>query len=353
MEINPPQEPAAASVDTPTTGVSRKVVVRRWLLCLAAVGAIFWACSAVSDFFENLGGGPVRSAADYRMRDIKTREAGRQAVGGLRPGAGDASWMQEEGSTSCVDDLGFDRDGVRREQPHYKWKLQYSGKADYLTDLGRLRAEWQRRGWKTEDTSAPETLNPQHPIPQWPGIRTTDDHGVVIAIGIDWYTGKPVLSTDGGCVRYRRDGGVTARDRTGAAAAGKSPAREGTVTYDDGVQVTIGPVRPISLAKEDMAGGDATAAHTYRVPVTVTNHSGAPVELRSYDMGSHAGENPGVRRLTGYPAALNSGQDAKVLEGESTRLEYVFTAETKPSRLDLTYGPGELHTSYPWQLSVP
>ncbi|MEV4924811.1 hypothetical protein [Streptomyces roseoverticillatus] len=353
METHTPQEPPTAPADTPapTAGASRKVVVRRSLIGVAAVATVSWACSAVSDFFENLGGGPVRSAADYRKQDINTREAGRGIISDLRPGAGDRDRMHEEGSTSCVDDLGFDDNGVTRKQPHYTWGLHYSGEADYLADLAKLRAVWEHRGWKTEDQPATEPLNPDRPTPRWPGIRTTDDHGVAIAIRIDWYTGKPTLSADGGCIRYQRGNGVTARKRTGAADS-KSPARQGTVTYDDGVRVSIGPVRPMTPTPD--ATGDGTpAAHTYRVPVTVTNLSGAPVELRSYDIGSHAGANPGVTRLSSYPAELNSGGPHVVPEGESTRLEYVYTAETKPSHLDLTYGPGELHTPYPWRLSVP
>ncbi|MBH1938862.1 hypothetical protein I5Q34_32165 [Streptomyces sp. AV19] len=346
MKTSTPQEPTAA---TPTAGVSRKVVVRRWLIGLAAAAAIFWACSAVSGFFENLGGGPIRSAADYREQDIKTREAGRRAIGGLRPGAGNADWMTEEGSTSCVDDLGFDGDDVSRKQPRYEWNLRYAGKAEYLADLGRLRAAWGRRGWKTEDKPAPEPVNPDRPTLRWPGIRTTDDHGVTVAVGIDRYTGKPVLSADGGCVRYRKDDGVAARERTGAAG-GKSPARKGTVTYDDGVEVSMGPARPFTPAP---GGTDAPAAHTYRVPVTVTNRSGAPVDLRSHDIGSYADAKSGLRRLTGYPAELGAGGPHRVPEGESMRVEYVFTAETEPSHLELAYGPGEFHTSCTWRLSVP
>ncbi|MFH8789269.1 hypothetical protein [Streptomyces roseoverticillatus] len=305
----------------------------------------------MSDFFENLGGGPVRSAADYRKQDINTREAGRRIISDLRPGVGDGDRMHEEGSTSCVDDLGFDDDGVTRKQPHYTWGLHYSSEADYRADLGKLRAAWAHRGWKTVEQPADEPLNPDRPTPRWPGIRTTDDHGVTLAIRIDWYTGEPTLSADGGCIRYQRDNGVIARKRTGAGG-GKSPARQGTVTYDDGVRLSIGPVQPMPPTPDET--GDGTpAAYTYRVPVTVTNLSGAPVELRSYDIGSYAGANPGVTRLSSYPAELNSGGPHLVSEGESTRLEFVYTAKTKPSHLDLTYGPGELHTSYPWRLSVP
>ncbi|MFI1258153.1 hypothetical protein ACH4U6_30815 [Streptomyces netropsis] len=353
METHPPQDPVTDPVPAPTATVSRKVVVRRWLIGLAAVGVIGWTCSAVSDYFENLQGGPVRSAADYRKQDIKTREAGRRAVGELRPGAADANLESEEDSTSCADDLGYDRDGVTREQPRYEWDLRYSGKADYLADLGKLRTTWEHRGWKTHDIPPPETTNRERPLPDWPGIRTTDDDGIAIRVSVDWYSGKPTLSTDGGCIRYDRDDKVTARKRTGAADAKRPGGREGTITYDDGVQVSIGPVQPVTPTRQ-MTGDAPPAAHTYRVIITVTNRSGAPVELESHDIGSYEGANPGIKWPTGYPAELHGASPNKVAEGASTRLEFVFTTgQAKPAHLQITYGPGDLHTHYPWLLSIP
>ncbi|MGX8903898.1 hypothetical protein ACR820_01205 [Streptomyces netropsis] len=305
----------------------------------------------MSDFLEDLQGGPVRSVADYRKQDIKTREAGRRAIGELGPGAADANLERGEDSTSCVDDLGFDRDGVTREQPRYEWGLRYSSKADYLADLGRLRTTWEHRGWKTYDVPPPEPPNRESALPDWPGIRTTDDHGIAIRISLDWYSGKPTLSTDGGCIRYDRDDTVTARKRTGAAD-GRWPRREGTITYGDGVQVSIGPVQPITPTPEMTGDAPPAAAHTYRVVVRVTNRSGAPVELDSRGIGSYKGANPGVKWLAGYPAELQTGSRNEVAEGMSTRLEYVLTAQAKPAHLEITYGPGKLHTRYLWLLSV-
>ncbi|GHG54258.1 hypothetical protein [Streptomyces griseocarneus] len=354
MEKHPPQKSTlvpAETEDAPAAPTSRKTIVRRWLIGVTAAGALCWTFSVVFEFFENLGGGPVRSAADFRKQDIRTREAGRQTIGDLRPGTTDRGWIHEEGSTSCVDDLGFDSGSVTRKQPRYEWKLRYAGKADYLADLDKLRSSWEHRGWKTHDKPPPEPLNSHDKTPRWPGIRTTDDHGVTIAVGIDGYTGSPTLSTDGGCIRYDLDDRVAARKRTGATDS-KHPGRQGTVTYADGVQVTIGPVQSVTPTPE--LTGDATPpAHAYRVPVTVKNRSGAPVELRSHDMGSYEGANPGVQRLTSYPSELSSGGPDRVSEGSTTRLEYVFTAETEPSRLELTYGPGEFHAPSTWELSIP
>ncbi|MBC2878150.1 MULTISPECIES: hypothetical protein [Streptomyces] len=350
MEKHPPQEPAVATVDTPTAEVSRRTVVRRWLVLAAAAALLFWACTAVSGFFENLNGGPVRTAADYRTQDIRTREAGKAAVAGLRPGDADAPGrMSKESSTSCVDDLGADGDGVTRDQPRYAWSLDYTRKADYLAGLDRLRTSWRRHGWKVEEV--PDPGDADRPTPRWPEIRTVADHGITLSMGTNWYTNKPVLSADGGCVRYRTDQGVTAR-KTSGAADGRTPAREGTVTYDDGVRVSIGPVRPFTPPPGG-TGDDAPAAHTYLVPVTVTNGSGAPVELRGHDIGSFEHANPGVRRLTGFPAELGSGQPEQVTEGESKRLEFVYTAEKEPSHLEIQYGPGAFHRPCPWTLSIP
>ncbi|MFI2078311.1 hypothetical protein [Streptomyces triculaminicus] len=351
MEKHPPQEPTLVPDATPTPGVSRKVVVRRWVIGIATAGVVGWGLWAVSDFLENLGGGPVRSAADFRKQDIRTREAGRQTIGDLRPGVGRADWMREVGSTSCVDDLGFDGDGVTRKQPGYTWELRYATEAGYRADLDKLRAAWEHRGWKTDDKPPHEPLNSQDRTPRWPGITTTDDHGVTITMGVDEYTGKPGLWTDGGCVRYNTEDRVSGRKHTGAAAGG-GPGREGTITYDDGVRVSIGPVESIKPTPE-MTGGAAPAAYTYRVPVTVTNRSGAPVELRSHDIGGYEGANPGVERLTSYPSELAGSEPHLVSEGDTTRLEFVYTARTKPSHLELVYAPGGLHASYTWKLSIP
>ncbi|MBZ4322408.1 hypothetical protein [Streptomyces huiliensis] len=348
MEKHPPQEPADTPADTPTTDeAGRTVAVRRRLVLLASAALLVWACTAVSGWFEGLAGGSVRTAADYRTQDIRTREAGKTAVAALRPGAGKADWMHKEDSTSCTDDLGFDGDGVTRGRPSYSWTLYYADKADYLADLDRLRTAWRRHGWKVEDTPEPKDASE----PYRPGISTVADHGIALSMGMNPYTRKPFLSADGGCVRYRTGQGVAARKSSGAAA-GRSPAREGTVTYDDGVRVAIGPVRPFTPPPGG-TGADAPAAHTYRVPVTVTNGSGAPVELRGHDIGSFEHANPGVRRLTGYPAELGSGSPHVVAEGESTHLEFVYTAERKPSHLELQYGPGAFHRPSSWSLSVP
>ncbi|MGI5337080.1 hypothetical protein ACQEVS_06655 [Streptomyces sp. CA-181903] len=352
MEKHPPQEPAVATVDTPTAGVSRKTVVRRWLILAAAFALLFWACGAVHDFFEKLDGGPVRSAADYRTQEIRTREAGRTAVAGLRPGVGRPGWTQEERSTSCVDDLGADDNGVTRGRPKYEKSLEYARKADYLADLSRLRASWQQHGWKVRNTPDPASSQDtdDRSEPRWPGIRTVADHGIALFMGTDSYTKRPILSADGGCIRYRTEQGVAAREKSGAAAS-RSPAREGTVTYDDNVRVSIGPVRPVTLPA-GTTGDGAPATRAYQVPVIVTNASGAPVELRD-GMGSYLHANPGVNWLPDFPAELRSGRPAVVGEGGSTRLEFAFTAEKKPSRLDIKYSPGEFHRSYPWSLSVP
>ncbi|MFI9723852.1 hypothetical protein ACIHFE_30050 [Streptomyces sp. NPDC052396] len=234
---------------------------------------------------------------------------------------------------------------MTRHEPHYEWDLHYAGKADYLAGLGKLRTAWGHRGWKVHDTPPPEGSTPGRPVPNWPGLSTTDDHGITIAIYLDEYTHTPTLSTSGGCIRYDRDDGVTARKRTGA---GEQPAREGAITYDDGVQVTIGPIQAIT-PNPGMKDEGAADGHTYLLPVIVTNRSGAPVELRD-GIGARKGANPGVRWLPGY--SLLPGGPATVPEGSSTRLETVFTAQTLPSHMNISYQPSELHASYDWQLTT-
>ncbi|MER5784352.1 hypothetical protein ABT104_21930 [Streptomyces mobaraensis] len=354
-----PDDPAAndrtaetPATDTPAGEAARPAATWPWFAALAALALICWGFTAVTGFFEDLGGGPVRSAADYRTQDIRTRAAGKAVIAGLRPGDHDAPGrMRREGSSSCVDDLGFDGDGVTRDELHYTWDLEYAHEADYLADLDKVRATWRRHGWKVEETpeSTEEVAGRRERHP--PSISTVADHGITLSMYTDWFTKKPTVSANGGCVRYRTGRGVGARESSGAAKSG-SPAREGTVTYADGVRVSVGPVRPIALSREE-TGGRAPAAHTYLVPVTVTNDSGAPVRLRLEDIERPEKANPGVRRLTGFPAGLDSGQPEEVSEDESRRLEFVYTAEKKPSRLDIRLAPGEFHHPHGWTLSVP
>ncbi|MGK5642503.1 hypothetical protein ACSNOK_29935 [Streptomyces sp. URMC 126] len=351
MEKHPPQEPTVAAADTPTAKAGPVVVVRRWLVLAAVIGLVFWVSTAAPGFFEDLQGGRIRSAADYRTQDIRTREAGKTTVARLRPGSGKADGMRKEGSTSCVDDMGFDGDGVTRDQPHYVWPLDYAREADYLADLDKVRAAWREHGWEVRDTQEETDQDSPRRERRWPGIHTVADHGITLSMSPDRFTNKPTLSADGGCVRYREEQGVAARERSGAADSG-SPARKGTLTYDDGVRVSIGPVRAVTPSPAG-EGDAAPAAHAYSVPVTVTNGSGAPVELRSYDVGSYENANPGLRNPVPYSPELASSTPVRVAEGETTHLELVYSADKELSRLRFTFAPGEFHLPYQWALSIP
>ncbi|WP_146104672.1 hypothetical protein [Streptomyces cinnamoneus] len=331
--------------------MSRRAAVRPWLICLTALAAVWWACVAVSDYFTAVAGGPVRSAEDFRKRDIATRQAGDRTVRALRPGAGKPEWARaDDGSTSCVDDLGFDDGDVTRKQPGYVWRLSYSGKDAYMTDLGKLREAWEDRGLKVQDLPPPEQLNPARPLPDWPGIRTTDEHGVAIRMNLNRYTGEPNVTTDGGCVRYDRAAKVTARTREGAA--GGHTAKEGRVVYRDGTEVTIGAVQPFTPTPEMLPPSTPTPAHAYRVTVTVTNKSGAALELRRYETGAWARTNPDLTELSAYTTGFDTTSPTRVAPGETTHFEFAYAAQEKPPHLDFAFGPGDLHTPYTWRLAV-
>ncbi|MFI1971672.1 hypothetical protein [Streptomyces cinnamoneus] len=322
--------------------MSRRAAVRPWLICLTALAAVWWACVAVSDYFTAVAGGPVRSAEDFRKRDIATRQAGDRTVRALRPGAGKPEWARaDDGSTSCVDDLGFDDGDVTRKQPGYVWRLSYSGKDAYMTDLGKLREAWEDRGLKVQDLPPPEQLNPARPLPDWPGIRTTDEHGVAIRMNLNRYTGEPNVTTDGGCVRYDRAAKVTARERKGQQ-----------LVYADDVQVSIGQPERFTPSPERLDPEAPTPTYAYRVTVTVTNKSGAALELHSYDTGARARTNPDLLELSSYTTGLDSTGATKVDAGETAHFEFAYGARKKPSTMDFSFAPGDLHTPYTWRLAV-
>ncbi|MER6344497.1 hypothetical protein ACWC10_09390 [Streptomyces sp. NPDC001595] len=157
------------------------------LVALLGLGAS--ACQSVAV-------GPVLSAAEYRERVAGTEAAGERALGDLEPvpvetGGG----FLEEANGSCVDDFGFDETGVTRDEPTYEWALEFADRDAYLAAVENLHRLWSERGYDVE------RVEPQ-PDVDLPGVTATDDDGVELTLAPDWYTGKPVLRADGGCVRH-------------------------------------------------------------------------------------------------------------------------------------------------------
>ncbi|WP_116212041.1 hypothetical protein [Streptomyces olivoreticuli] len=189
----PAAEPAASK------GASRRVIVRRWAIGLVSLALIGWGAVSVHDFYQGMAGGPIHTADEYLKRDVRTRQAGKREVGQLRSGVGDPESFSAILSTSCVDEIGFDGNGVTRNRPTYEWSLSFSGRAAYLTQLKELRAVWKDRGWKVRDTTA-QDFGPNEGLS---GIKTTDPDGIAITLAPDPYSVGMRLTTDGGCIRHR------------------------------------------------------------------------------------------------------------------------------------------------------
>ncbi|MEU7046667.1 hypothetical protein AB0A77_37280 [Streptomyces varsoviensis] len=157
---------------------------------------------------ESLAGGPVRSTAAYENHVTTTKEAGMRTVRQLRPAPGLAgalpgasleSTANDDGSPSCVDDLGADSNGVTRDQPIYYWKLEFESRRDYLTALHRLREEWSQRKLTVKETPGPAKDLPGQGLPT---ISTTDEDGIGVLFGPDPYSGAPIVRAEGHCIRH-------------------------------------------------------------------------------------------------------------------------------------------------------
>ncbi|WKK21649.1 hypothetical protein QZH56_22685 [Streptomyces olivoreticuli] len=194
METTQPTAGPAAS-----NGASRRVVVRRWAIGLVSLALIGWGAVSVHDFYQDMAGGPIHTADEYLKRDVRTRQAGKREVGQLGAEVGDPESFSPILSTSCVDEIGFDRNGVTRHQPIYEWPLSLSGRAAYLTQLKELRTVWESRGWKVRDTVTQE-FGPNEGLS---GIKTTNPDGIAITLAPNPHSVGIRLTTDGGCIRHR------------------------------------------------------------------------------------------------------------------------------------------------------
>lgn len=164
------------------------------LLMVLFVGLIAWGAKSC----ESMAGGPVRSAADFEALVVATKEAGENTASRLSL----TPYANRETSTSCVDDIGFDDEGVARDQPIYTWALDFDSRHDYRTALSGLKADWREHGYQVRDLPAPAKRQPGAGLP---GISTTDDHGIELTVAPDPYSGQPTVRADGGCMRYHDD----------------------------------------------------------------------------------------------------------------------------------------------------
>ncbi|MGW0191201.1 hypothetical protein ACWDV7_36545 [Streptomyces sp. NPDC003362] len=179
-------------MSTPTSH-HHSAVPRAVLLALLGIVVILIAFGTAA--CQSLAGGPVLSATEYRERVAETEAAGERALEDLEPLPTTTSdGALEEGSSSCVDDFGFDDTGVTRSEPTYEWALDFPDRDAYLTAVENLRRTWIERGLNVQRVKADQDSG-------LPGVTAIDD-GIQLTLAPDWYSDEPVLRTNGGCIRH-------------------------------------------------------------------------------------------------------------------------------------------------------
>ncbi|WP_330334180.1 hypothetical protein OHS33_33535 [Streptomyces sp. NBC_00536] len=166
-----------------------RVLVRGGAVLLVAV--LVQGCALVQ--------GHVMSETEFRTHLERTQRAGDEAARqlGLNPSA--VVDRHDMSNSSCKDDLGLDAEGVSRDQPSVTWTPDFASPAAYATAVATLREAWSAKGLTVRDIPAPDAGERGAGLP---GIRTTDDHGVELSLRPGWFSGKPELVADGGCVRH-------------------------------------------------------------------------------------------------------------------------------------------------------
>ncbi|EPH46316.1 hypothetical protein ABT390_13020 [Streptomyces aurantiacus] len=196
---------ATASSPPPAGTAKHGCLVGAVILGLLVTGGAVFAFQT----WQSMAGGPVRSADDYRSRVRATKEAGMLAIRQLKPAPRLAGTLpgatlegtadKEESSTSCVDDIGYDSGDVIRQQPVYSWDLEFKDRNAYGRAVQSLRRAWTARGLTVKSLPAREKGEPGGGPS---GIRTTDEDGIDLVFGPDYYSGRLVVRADGGCVRH-------------------------------------------------------------------------------------------------------------------------------------------------------
>ncbi|MFE2988184.1 hypothetical protein [Streptomyces sp. NPDC059262] len=202
MQTTPPQPPPAPSrAKRAGTG---SLVTRGQAAAIAAAITLVALIGFTAKACESFEGGPVRSASAFSRHIENTKQAGEDAYAQLSPASLTEPYAEKEGSTSCMDDLGFDDEGVARDQPIYTWSLSFTSRADYRTAVANLKAAWKSQGRKVTDVPAPAKGEPGEGLP---GITTKDDHGTELFLHPAYYSGKPEIRAEGACMRHRDEYG--------------------------------------------------------------------------------------------------------------------------------------------------
>ncbi|NEB16720.1 hypothetical protein [Streptomyces coelicoflavus] len=165
---------------------SKIVVPVLGVALVALIGLTAKAC-------ETVQGGPVHSTEEFRDHVRATTRAGEDAYRALSPVPAKEPYASRQGSSSCVDDFGFDDTGVSRAEPIFTWDLDFASDDDYRAALASLRATWREDGRTVEKVDN--------------GITATLDDGIRVTLHLDYYDGEPELRAEGTCMRYRHNYG--------------------------------------------------------------------------------------------------------------------------------------------------
>ncbi|MEU8954687.1 hypothetical protein AB0C93_10300 [Streptomyces sp. NPDC048518] len=142
---------------------------------------------------ETVQGGPVHSTEEFRDHVRATNRAGEDTYRALSPAPTKEPYASRDGSSSCVDDFGFDESDVSRDEPILTWDLDFAGDDDYRAALASLRATWRKDGRTVEKVDN--------------GITTTLDDGIRVTLHLGYYDDEPELRAEGTCMRYRHNYG--------------------------------------------------------------------------------------------------------------------------------------------------
>ncbi|MET7697006.1 hypothetical protein [Streptomyces sp. NPDC005485] len=191
--------PSPAPAPSPTPQKPERVFGRGQIVAVAVALAFVVLFALAAKGCESIEGGRVRSTEEFRVYVRDTTRTGEEAYYQLTPTPTGAPYAEKEGSSSCVDDFGFDDNGVTRDQPIFTWDLRFASTGDYRTAVKGLKATWKKQGHKVKDLPAPAPGEPGHGLP---GITTTLDDGIEVTVHPGYYSGKPELRVEGACTRY-------------------------------------------------------------------------------------------------------------------------------------------------------
>ncbi|MFE6333070.1 hypothetical protein ACFVP3_08060 [Streptomyces sp. NPDC057806] len=137
---------------------------------------------------QTMAGGPVGTTDEFREHVRATTKAGAAVYRALSPAPLGEPSPAQDGSSSCVDDFGWDDGKVTRDEPIYVWDLEYATTDDFRAALKALEASWRAEGREVEKVES--------------GIATTLDDGVRVTVRLGWYSDEPELRAEGRCMRY-------------------------------------------------------------------------------------------------------------------------------------------------------